>query len=699
MSVNSDINRRFLTRAIPFGICLFLVLTTLAVYYQVHGFDFVNYDDAEYVQLNPYIHNGITLSSVKWAFTTGYACFWHPLTWLSHMLDWQLFGANPAGHHITSVLFHVLNTLLVFLVFRQMTGSTWPSAFTAALFALHPLHVESVAWVSERKDVLSTFFWLLTMWAYVRYVRRLSVTRYLLVVVFFTMGMMSKPMLVTLPFVLLLLDYWPRNRLSISNLRLTIAEKVPLLVLAGVLSVVAYIAQKQGKAIPTGDDFAFPFRLANAPISYVQYIIKMFWPAELAMFYPHPGSNVSFFYAVLSALFLLALTILIIRFSRQTKYLFTGWFWYLGTLVPVIGLVQVGNHAFADRYSYITLTGLFIIIAWGLPDLLRRLPHRNTLLWVSSIAVLSALAVRAHVQTGYWKDTVALCERALKITENNYRAHFCITRALLDQRRFEEAIEHGNEAIRINPKCYEAYNNLGVALVRVGKFNDAISVYESVLEKKPDDAISRGNLAAIYVTQGRYAEAVEQCKISLETIDSIPIRKFLAYSLLKLGQYPSAISEYRNVLAAESNDPNTLNKLGFALAHDNQFEQAISVSNDALRISPQLVDARQNLGYAFIGQGRFAEAVIEYEQFLQKNPENALAHSELGVAFFKQGKLDEALAHFNRALQIDPNNTAVQANLDFAQAEKEKLMKKDTTNDSGPGRDAASDGNNVTSKK
>ena len=670
---------------------------TLAVYYQVHDFSFVNYDDPEYVQLNTYIKDGITLSAVKWAFTTGYACFWHPLTWLSHMLDRQLFGMNPAGHHITSVLFHILNTLLVFLVFRKMTDSTWPSAFIAALFALHPLHVESVAWVSERKDVLSTFFWLLTMWAYVRYARQLSVARYLLIVVFFTMGMMSKPMLVTLPFVLLLLDYWPLNRLSISNWRLPLVEKIPLIVIAGVLSVVAYIVQKQGKAIPTGDDYALLFRLANAPISYVQYIIKMFWPAELAMFYPHPGRNVSFFYAALSAVILLAVTILIIRFSHKHRYLFTGWFWYLGTLVPVIGIVQVGNHAMADRYSYITLTGLFIIIAWGLPELIGRLPHRKVVLWTSSIAVLLALSVCAHVQAGYWKNSIMLCEHALKVTKNNYRAHFCITLPLLEQGRFEKATEHANEAIRINPKCYEAYNNLGFALVRVGRFDDAVSVYESLLEKRPDYALTRGNLAGIYVTQGRYAEAAEQCRISLDTIDSTPVRKFLAYSLLKLGQYPSAITEYRKVLAAEPNDPNTLDKLGFALARDGKFEEAISASSVALRIAPQLVDARKNIGFALIGQGRFAEAVNEYEKFLQKNPEHSLAHSELGVAFFKLGKLDEAIEHFSWAIQIDPNNNTAQTNLDFALAEKEKLPKKDMKENPGPIRDTAYDSNNPVS--
>ena len=386
MSGNSNKNGSLL-------ICLTLILTTLAVFYQVCTYDFVNFDDAEYIYENPNIQAGITPEAIKWAFTTGRANNWHPLTWLSHMLDWQLFGPNPGGHHLTNLIFHIANTLLLFVVLKQMTGAIWPSAFVAALFALHPLHVESVAWVAERKDVLSTFFWILTMWAYVRYVRRPKIVSYLLVVVFFVLGLISKPMLVTLPFVLLLLDYWPLDRLNPKRPKVSLLiEKVPLFVMVLASCIVTFIVQSKSGAMLSGKSYSLLIRLANAFISYLQYITKMIWPVRLTMFYPHPGPNVSILYGIISAVFLLVVTIFIFQFAANRRYLVTGWFWYLGTLVPVIGLVQVGDQAMADRYSYITLTGLFIIIAWGLPELLGKWPHRKVVLWMCSLIVLFALA-------------------------------------------------------------------------------------------------------------------------------------------------------------------------------------------------------------------------------------------------------------------------------------------------------------------
>jgi Flp pilus assembly protein TadD len=673
MGINSDTKRSVL-------ICLMLALSTSAVYYQAAGFSFVNYDDPEYVQQNPYIKNGITPAVIKWAFTTGYACFWHPVTWLSHALDWQLFGDSPAGHHVVSIILHIANAVLVFLVFKRMTNALWPSAFVAALFALHPMHVESVAWVSERKDVLSSFFWLLTMWAYVGYARRPTVTGYLPVVVFFALGMMSKPMLVTLPFVLLLLDYWPLGRFDNHRHKaggyFLIIEKLPLFAIAAGASVVAFIVQKTGKAIPSGEDFAFPIRLANASISYIRYILKMIWPMRLAMFYPHPGRDVSVLYAVLSAILLLVVTILILLFRKGHRYLITGWFWYIGTLVPVIGIVQVGNHAMADRYSYITLTGLFIIVAWGLPELLGKLHYRKAALWTLSLVVLFALALCAHIQNRHWKNSITLCEHALKVTDNNYKAHFCITLMLIEQGRLDEAIQHCEEAIRINPKCYEAYNNLGVALCKAGRMDEAIQCYEGLLELRPDYAITHGNLGAILVSEGRYNEAIEHCRIALETMDTIPMRKFLGYSLFKLGRFKEAAAEYRKILSAAPNDPNALNDLGGALARSGEFDEAISLCNKALQIKPEHVDAHLNLGFALIGKGQFAEAAKEYEEALLIQPGNAVAHSELGVALFQQKKFDEAIVHFNRAIQIDPNNTAAKTNLDFALAEKETAQSR-----------------------
>lgn len=686
MAVKSDITKTIL-------VCLILALATAAVYHQVYRFSFVNYDDAEYVHLNTNIRKGITLESIKWAMTTGYACFWHPLTWISHMIDWQLYGNNPAGHHITGLIFHILNTVLLFLVFKQMTGSTsspqagalWSSAFVAALFALHPLHVESVAWVSERKDVLSTFFWILTMWGYARYARQPKISNYALMLILFTLGMMAKPMLVTLPFVFLLLDYWPLNRLvennpqhkvgGLSVFGRLVLEKVPMFVIVAAASAAAYIAQKQGRAIPEGENFTFIIRIANASISYLQYIFKMVWPTGLAMFYPHPGKDVSYLYAGICAVILLLITLLVLRFSRNHRYLPVGWFWYIGTLVPVIGIVQVGNHAMADRYSYVTLTGLFIIIAWGVPELLGKLPYKKIVLWAFSIAVLSALAVCSYIQAGYWRNTITLCEHAISVTKDNFKAHFCITMMLIEQGRFDEAIAHCDEAIRINPQCYEAYNNLGLALLRTGKVDEAISCYESLLEKKPDFAATRGNLAAILVTLGRYQEAVEHCELALETMDMIPLRKFYGHSLVKLGRYDEAIEQYKKVLSAEPDDPNILNKLGFALAHKGKFDDAIEVSNRVLEIEPRLIEANLNIGFAYIGKGEFAKAEQAYKKALEVLPKDAIAHSELGVALFKQGKIDEAIEILNKALEIDPNNTAVRTNLDFISAEKENLQK------------------------
>lgn len=670
-------------------ICLLLVLANITVYYQVYTFDFVNYDDPEYVQQNQNIKNGITSESLKWAFTTGYACFWHPLTWISHMLDYQLFGADSAGHHLTSLIFHIVNTLLLFLVLKQMTKVIWPSAFVAALFALHPLHIESVAWVSERKDVLSTFFWFLTMWAYVRYTHHPRITVYLLMIVFFVLGLMSKPMLVTLPFVFLLLDYWPLSRIRFKNenmrgeysLPRLVTEKVPLFAIALTACAAAYIAQKAGRAIPSGESYTLPIRLANAAISYIQYIVKMVWPVNLAMFYPHPGKDISFLYAAASALLLLVVTVIVLRFSRNHRYLLTGWLWYIGALVPVIGIVQVGRHAMADRYTYVTMTGLFIIIAWGIPDLLEKLPHKKIILWTFSLIVLSVLAVSAHLQTRCWRDNITLCENALEVTDENYRAHFCISLSLIEQDRLDEAIWHCNEAIRINPDCYEAYNNLGVALCGAGRFDDAIRTYKTVIEREPDLAISHGNLASILESRGAYSEAAEHCRIALETMDTIPIRKILASALLHLARYDEAIIEYRKILTAAPDDAGVLVDLGCALARSGKYEQAISVSDDALQIDPNFANAHMNLGFAFIGTGRFAEAEKEYEKVLSQQPENALAHSELAVALFHQDKLDRAVEHLNTALRVDPNNKPARDNLSFILAEKQKRRNENDRNE------------------
>jgi hypothetical protein len=480
-------------------ICAALSVLTLAIYYQVHTFDFVSYDDPNYVYRNLHVQAGITVGSVDWALTAGRSANWHPLTWLSHTLDWQLFGANAGGPHTVNLIFHIANTLLLFLVLTRMTNALWQSAFVAALFALHPLHVESVAWVSERKDVLSTFFWMLTMWAYLWYVRKPGAARYLLALLMFALGLTAKPMLVTLPFVLLLLDYWPLERIGAKQQKTQgrerrrtfyrlVYEKVPFTVLSAASSIITFVVQQGRDAMVPLSDLPLKYRIGNAFISYAEYIEKMFWPSGLAVFYRHPGRNISIAYAAIAALLLAAATILILRLSRNRRYLITGWFWYLGTLVPVIGLVQVGVQGLADRYTYVPLIGLFIMIAWGVPDLLAKLRYRKTILACAAILTVAGMSLCTYVQLGYWKNTLTLFEHALTVTKKNYIA--------MENLAWFMSVDPGNKAYNPSKAIQLAqqgceithYNNenlldtLAVSYAAAGDFTKAIGAARMALK-------------------------------------------------------------------------------------------------------------------------------------------------------------------------------------------------------------------------
>jgi Flp pilus assembly protein TadD len=562
---------------------------------QVSSFKFVNFDDPDYVYKNQNIQGGITLKAIQWAFTTGHASNWHPLTWISHMLDWQMFSSKAGGHHFTNLVFHVANTLLLFLVLKQMTSASWPSAFVAALFALHPLHVESVAWISERKDVLSTFFWMLTMWAYIRFVKCPKITRYSLIIIFFTLGLMSKSMLVTLPFVLLLLDYWPLERFGLKySIPRLVAEKIPLFVMTLASCIVTFIAQKKSGAMEMGEKYSFLIRIANASISYLQYIIKMIWPAHLAMFYPHPGRNVSIPYAVISAVLLLAATIFMLRFAKNHRYLVTGWFWYLGTLIPVIGFVQVGVQTMADRYTYITLTGLFIIIAWGIPELLEKWLHRKFLLWASSLIVLSILVVCTYLQVGYWKDTVTLCQHTIDVTKNNQVAHFSMAQGILEQGRIEDAIWHYSEAVRIKPDYIEALNNLGISLRMAGRVDEAIRYYKKALEINPRHIGANFNLGVALAAKGRFTEAISFYNKALQiSPDHIEIRTSIGIALAESGKLAEAEKEYEDVLRIQPKNAVAHNALGVTLLQQEKFDEAIAHFNQAVQINPKYIVAKK----------------------------------------------------------------------------------------------------------
>jgi lipoprotein NlpI len=533
-----------------------LAVSALLVFWQVRNFDFINYDDSVYVYENPHVLNGLTADNVIWAFTTGFASFWHPLTWLSLMLDCQLFGPGPGGFHLVNLLLHIVNTLLLFTVLKKMTGSLWPSAFVAALFALHPFHVESVAWVAERKDVLSAFFWLLAMLAYVQYVKKPGAARYLLVLLIFALGLMAKPMLVTLPFVFLLLDYWPFQRKISWRL---LVEKIPFIVLSIVSSAIAFLAQQGGSSISSFASLPLKFRIGNALISYVIYIEKLFWPGGLAVYYPHPYENVSVLYAVISSAALLTITILVLRFAKNHRYLVTGWFWYLGTLIPVLGIVQVGIHAMADRYTYITLTGLFIIIAWGLSELLAKLPQRKIALGLSMVIVLTTLGIFAHRQTSYWKNSFTLFSHANQVTQNNWLAHQGLGIAYGKLGRWPEAIESYKQAIRIDPEHEDVHLNLGAAYSGLGRWPEAIDAYNQAIRIRPDYAEAYLNLGVAYSGLGRWQVAIDAYKQAIIISPNYEDAHYkLGIACLVVGDRNSALAELNILKSLNSKFTNDL---------------------------------------------------------------------------------------------------------------------------------------------
>ena len=499
-------------------IYILLSVAILLVYWQVQYFGFIDFDDNMYVIENPHVQSGLSYHGLIWAFTTTHITNWHPLTWLSLMFDYDLYRLNPSGYHWTNIIFHIANTLLLFFVFNRMSGETWKSALVAFLFAVHPINVESVAWIAERKNVLSTSFWTLTMLTYVLYVESPILKRYLLVMLSFTMGLLVKPMLVTLPFVLLLLDYWPLNRfpsamqgnrngIQWSEISLLIREKLPLLVLAGVSSIVTVYAARSGSAIKSLDTFPLDVRITNAFVSYAMYLKKMVWPQNLAIFYPHEGM-ISLWKIVAACLIISGFTIFVLFMSRRYRYLPVGWFWYLGTLMPVIGLIQVGYHAMADRYAYVPLIGIFVIISWGVSDIFSRLFARRILLILLVATVVSVSIVASWQQVQYWQNSMTIFQHALNVTKNNYQAHQGVGNVLLCRGNLDGAIAHYMEALRFKPDHAEVRNNLGMALMYRGRFEEAMNQYLEALRIKPNQAKVYNNMGVLLAKQGKIESAI-----------------------------------------------------------------------------------------------------------------------------------------------------------------------------------------------
>jgi len=556
------------------ALCLFLVFVTVSLYGPVGTFEFDNYDTANYVYENSRVKAGLTAANLRWAFTTTYVSNWHPVTWISHMLDVQLFGLNPGAHHWTNVVLHLANSLLLFGVLRLMTGSLWRSGAVAALFAIHPLHVQSVAWIAERKDLLSTFFGLLAIWRYIRYVQSPNAGRFGSVFLFFILSLMAKPMMVTLPFVLILLDYWPLARMRFASRSepnqlsqrwafnsALLLEKIPLLIVSAASCLVTVYAQQTGGAV--GSLVAYPFyvRLANALVSYVSYIGKMIWPANLAVFYPHPGAP-PVWQVIMAGMLVGGITWVAIRFAKSKPWFIVGWLWYLGTLVPVIGLVQVGAQAMADRYTYLPLIGLFIVLSWGIPHLLSPFRYKKLAQIALAAFVGVILMIISWGQVATWQSGQTLFERALAVTENNYVAQNNLGHYQLQEGRLTDAIHHFKKAVEINPKFEVAHLNMGVALSRQGQTDQAIRWYTRALRLNPDYAMAYNNLGNALYRQGAYRQA---------------------------------IANYLQAIQKDPDYADAYNGIGAALIGLGEIGKAVAFFKKALEINPSYTDAQNNL--------------------------------------------------------------------------------------------------------
>jgi len=603
----------------------------VVVYAPLSHYRFVMWDDPDYVLGNAHVAQGLTWQGIRWALTATDAANWHPLTWLSHMLDVQLYGMDAGPQHVTSLLFHIANTLLLFGALYRMTQAWGRSAFAAALFAVHPLHVESVAWIAERKDVLSGFFWMLTMWAYVSYVRRRGIWRRLAVAACLALGLMAKPMLVTLPFALLLLDFWPLER-SETWARL-VKEKIPLFALAALSSVVTVLVQQQAGAVKGFEKYSLGLRLENAAASYFGYIAKTLWPARLAALYPMASSGLAV-EAALGALLVAGVTILAFRARRERGYLLAGWLWYVGTLVPVIGLVQVGAQAMADRYTYIPLIGLFMMIAWGARDLAAKWRLSAWAMAAAAAVALVACAAAARAQVAYWSDSNALWERALAVTRDNAVAHNNLGAVLVKQGQTGEAIGHFAEALRIRPRYPDAENNMGMALLWEEKYGQAEGYFRAALRDLRDYPDARNNLGKALMWQGRLDEAAR---------------------------------EFQEALRLLPDFADAENNLGMVLLAKGNAEEAEKRFREALRNEPNFADAHEKLGNALAREGRLDEAVGEYTESLRLRPDYAEAHNDVGVALGREGKLNEAMAQFQEALRLQPGYTDAANNLRLAE--------------------------------
>jgi len=621
-------------------ICLILVISILVCYWQVKNFEFINFDDQLYVTDNRTVLAGINKDNIIWAFNykDKSNTYWHPLSWLSHMLDVQLYGMDAGQHHLTNVIFHILNTLLLFFVLHRMTGATWQPAFVAAMFAVHPINVESVAWVAERKNVLSTFFCMLTLLTYAFYSERPGIVRYVLMFFCFAMGLLAKPMLVTLPFVLLLLDYWPLGRLKllhqgIDRWRISfyrVLEKIPLFLLSGLAVYIASSSLQGSGSYKSFQSAPVTLRIANAVVSYAKYIGKMIWPQNLAVLYPFP-KMVPMYQALGAVLTLFCLSILFITAYKKHPYLMIGWFWFLGTLVPVIGLIQAGLWpALADRWAYLPMIGLFIIVVWGLSDLFRKFRIKKSGLIFCMMTIVGTLIVISWNQVGYWKTSVTLFKHAVAVTDNNYIAHNNLGQGLLIQGETTKAIDHFKKSVEISPGFEMAHFNLGLALTGQGRLEEAVDAFSNAAQIKPNFAIAYNALGKTFY---------------------------------RLDKPDEAVPKYLQAVQIDPEYAEAYNNLANALVRLDKHDEAVANYLIAIKIDPYYEEAYNDLGNYFYRMDKPDKAIPNFMQAIKINPKFAEAYNGAGAALIRMGETQKAAAFFREAVKIDPDYVAARNNL------------------------------------
>jgi tetratricopeptide (TPR) repeat protein len=669
-------------------IAAILIIGTVGLFWPVGTFDFVGYDDPAYITQNPHVQAGLTKESIAWAFSWlgSSATYWHPLSWLSHMVDCQLFGLKPGAHHWTSVFFHVLNSILLFLLINKLTGAVWRSAAVAAIFAWHPLQVESVAWVTERKNLLSTMFLFLTLLAYLRYSRsvqcssptepkaeeacvttkdcvfttvgkRLRRPEYILVFVLFMLGLMSKPMLVTVPCVLLLLDFWPLRRVESEGATPKawlplLLEKAPLFALSAISSWITIVAHQKLEMMST--TIPFSIRMANAALSYVRYVEKMFWPVDLAAIYPYPASWPVLQFVIM-LLVLVVLTVVAWALRKNHTYLLFGWLWFLGTLVPVIGIVQAGSQSMADRFIYVPMIGLLIALSWGAAELFRKLNQQKLAPALATAVVLLACIGMARYQLQFWRDSMTLFHRCIAVTRNNAVAHYNLGYAYALKNDGAKAKQHYTEALTISPKYVDARNNLAGALFAEGRLNDAAVEYKKVLESAPNHPLAHFNLGIVLERQNHLPEALIHYEVVANTQpQNIDAHLKVTETLGRMGKPEQAFERVETMLRLNAKSAEAHLKAGKVYFAQQNLPMAQQRFETAVELNPNHIEARYELGNILGMQGKISDAMPHFAKVVDAKPDFAQAQFAFGATLASQGKEDQAVEHYRKAVLSDP---------------------------------------------